>query len=68
MANNTVKKGGSLRAPNRRPAGARKKQEGGACPEGLNLPRQSREEYVASVLEQLGAKPGLQRRRPREGE
>ncbi len=26
-----------------------------ACPEGLNLPRQTREEYVADLLQQIGA-------------
>ena len=55
MANNTVKKGGGLRARSGRPAGPRERQEGVACPEELNVPRQSREEYVVSVLEQIGA-------------
>lgn len=30
-------------------------QEGAACPEELDLPRPNREEYVASVLQQVGA-------------
>ena len=29
--------------------------EGAACPEELNLPRQTREEYVADALQQIGA-------------
>lgn len=29
--------------------------EGPACPEGLDLPRQTREEYVADILQQIGA-------------
>lgn len=29
--------------------------EGAACPDELDLPRQSREEYVAGVLQQVGA-------------
>lgn len=33
------------------PAGAKEP----ACPEGLNLPRQTREEYVENVLQQIGA-------------
>src|SRR5512137_728307 len=30
-------------------------QEGAACPEELDLPRPNREEYVAGVLQQVGA-------------
>jgi chromosome segregation ATPase len=30
-------------------------QEGAACPEEQNPPRQNRDEYVASVLQQVGA-------------
>jgi len=33
----------------------KKTAEGPACPEGLTLPRQTREEYVADVLQQIGA-------------
>lgn len=33
----------------------KKAAEGAACPEGLNLPPQTREEYVADVLQQIGA-------------
>ena len=29
--------------------------EAAACPEELNMPRQNREEYVATVLQQIGA-------------
>ena len=32
----------------------KKDVEGPACPEGLNMSGQSREEYVASVLQQIG--------------
>ena len=35
--------------------GKKKAAEGPACADGLNLPRQTREEYVASVLQQIGA-------------
>lgn len=31
------------------------KAAGPACPTGLDLPRQTREDYVATVLEQVGA-------------
>ena len=55
MANKAGKKNIGSRARTRPPAGARKSQEGGACPEELNMPQQSREEYVASVLEQIDA-------------
>jgi chromosome segregation ATPase len=54
MVNKKEKKSGAIRARGRRPAIARKEQEGAACPEELNMPRQSREEYVAGVLEQIG--------------
>jgi hypothetical protein len=33
----------------------KKPAEGAACPEGLDLPRQTREEYVADILQQIGA-------------
>jgi predicted nucleic acid-binding Zn-ribbon protein len=35
--------------------GKKKTAEGPVCDEGLNLPRQTREEYVASLLQQIGA-------------
>lgn len=53
MVNGKKKKGGSARAGSRRQTQARPGKEGPACPEGLNLPGPSREEYVASVLEQI---------------
>jgi hypothetical protein len=33
----------------------KKSAEGAACPEGLNLPRQTREDYVAGTLQQIAA-------------
>jgi phage shock protein A len=54
MASKTKKKSGGARARTRSPSGARKAREGPACPEGLNLPAQSREEYVSTALEQIG--------------
>ncbi len=33
----------------------KKAVDGPACADGLNLPRQTREEYAASVLQQIGA-------------
>lgn len=54
MAKETEKKGGGAPARGRRPPGARKGEEGAACPGELNMPRQSREEYVSSAAEQIG--------------
>jgi len=54
MANGKKEKGGGAKVRGRRQARARQGQAGPACPEGLNLPGPSREEYVASVLEQIG--------------
>ncbi|MDH4270887.1 MAG: hypothetical protein OEW18_02800 [Candidatus Aminicenantes bacterium] len=53
MVNGKKKKAGRARAGGRRQARARQGQEGPVCPEGLKLPGPSREEYVASVLEQI---------------
>lgn len=36
-------------------ARTKKAEEGPACPEGLDLPQQTREEYIATVLQQVGA-------------
>jgi|GEM_PF-2484223 len=54
MANETEKKGGGAPARGRRPAAAQKAEEEAACPGEMNMPRQSREEYVSSALEQIG--------------
>lgn len=35
--------------------GKKRTVAGAACPEGLNLPRQTREEYVAEILQQIAA-------------
>jgi hypothetical protein len=53
MAKRTTKRGG-VRAGGRRTAGAGKAKEGAACPEELNLPSPSREDYVGTALEQVG--------------
>jgi len=52
MANAKNKKSGGA-AAGRRQAPARPGQEGPACPDGLNVPRPSRDDYVAGVLEQV---------------
>ena len=54
MANKAKKKSGGDRARVRRPPATRKRQQEPACPGELNMPRQSREEYVSGVLEQIG--------------
>jgi hypothetical protein len=52
MANRTKKGRGSRPQAGRR-AGALRTKEGPACPGELNLPRPSRHDYVAGVVEQL---------------
>jgi hypothetical protein len=54
MANGKKKKSGGARTGRRSQVRARQGQEGPACPEGLNMPGPSREEYVGGVLEQIG--------------
>jgi hypothetical protein len=53
MAKKTkTRQGARTRA--RRPASSGKIEEGAACPGDLNLPSPSREDYIGTVLEQLG--------------
>jgi len=53
MANAKNKKSGGAASGRRRQALARPGQEGPACPDGLNVPRPSRDDYIAGVLEQI---------------
>jgi len=53
MEKKTEKKSEPKKTRGRRPAAAQKGRDEAPCPEELNMPQQSREEYVAGVLEQI---------------
>ena len=55
MQKKTEKNSEPKKTRGRRAAAAQKGRDKALCPEELNMPQQSREEYVASVLEQIDA-------------